>query len=394
MRNDAIGTKQGVPDTSADIVCLSHLRWNFVFQRPQHLMSRFAADHRVFFIEEPRFEDGPDRLELTEADSGVRVAVPIIAESRRRDPAQLVQVQRALLERLMHGERIRDYVLWFYTPMAVPLTRNLAPLAVVYDCMDELTGFAGAPAELGALEAELLEWADLVTTGGRSLFEAKRGRHANVHAFPSSIDAAHFAQARTGLPEPPDQAPLARPRIGFAGVIDERMDLGLVEGVARSRPDWQLVMLGPVAKIDPATLPRRPNIHWLGMKQYAELPRYFAGWQVGMLPFAHNAATRYISPTKTPEYLAAGLAVVSTSIRDVVTPYGDLGLCHVADDVPGFVAAIEAALREDAAARQLAADAFLGQGSWAETARRMRALMLQAASLGSAFGEAASGGAP
>ncbi len=380
MRHDAVGEARGTRQPPPpDIVCLSHLRWDFVFQRPQHLMTRLGADHRIFFVEEPRFEDGPEHLEVRQVEAGVRVAVPVVASWRRQDSSQLVPVQRALLDRLFHGERIRDYVLWFYTPMALPLCRRLAPLAVVYDCMDELSGFAGAPAALGALEAELLERADVVMTGGRSLYEAKRTRHANVHAFPSSVDVAHFVKARSRQADPPDQASIPTPRLGFAGVIDERMDLALVEDVARRRPDWHLVMLGPVAKIDPASLPRSPNIHWLGMKAYADLPRYFAGWQVGLLPFARNAATRYISPTKTPEYLAAGLAVVSTSIRDVVTPYGDRGLAHIADYAAGFVAAVEAALREDAAMRQPAADAFLGQGSWDQTTRRMRALMLEAA---------------
>jgi UDP-galactopyranose mutase len=396
MRHDIVGEARGTRQPPPpDIVCLSHLRWDFVFQRPQHLMTRLGADHRIFFVEEPRFEDGPEHLEVRQVEAGVHVAVPVVASWRRQDPGQLVPVQRALLDRLFHGERIRDYVLWYYTPMALPLCRRLAPLAVVYDCMDELSGFAGAPAALGALEAELLERADVVTTGGRSLYEAKRTRHANVHAFPSSVDVAHFAKARSGLADPPDQSAIPGPRLGFAGVIDERMDLALVEDVARRRPDWHLVMLGPVAKIDPASLPQLPNIHWLGMKSYADLPSYFAGWQVGLLPFARNAATRYISPTKTPEYLAAGLAVVSTSIRDVVTPYGDRGLAHIADDPAGFVAAVEAALREDAAIRRRAADAFLGQGSWDETTRRMRALMLEAARRRAFLGlGAAAGGGP
>src|SRR5690606_28943889 len=103
-------------------------------------------------------------------------------------------------------------------------------------------------------------------------------------------------------------------RIGYAGVIDERIDLVLLDQVARARPDYQFVMLGPIAKIDPATLPQRGNIHYLGSKKYADLPRYLAGWDVAMMPFALNDATRFISPTKTPEYLAAGRRVVSTAI--------------------------------------------------------------------------------
>jgi hypothetical protein len=278
----------------------------------------------------------------------------------------------------MRAEQIEDYVLWYYTPMALTFTRELAPAATVYDCMDELTGFAGAPPELVTLETELLSRADLVTTGGRSLYQAKRQRHHNVHAFPSSIDVAHFAQARLRAPDPADQANIPGPRLGFAGVIDERMDLDLLKQVAERRPGWQIVLLGPVCKIDPATLPRMPNFHYLGMKAYTALPSYLAGWDVGLLPFAQNDATRFISPTKTPEYLAAGLPVVSTSIRDVVMPYGDQGLVRIADGAPAFEAAIAQALDEGRCARLDEIDAFLAGGSWDETARLMRVLTLRA----------------
>jgi len=262
--------------------------------------------------------------------------------------------------------------------MALPLVRDLIaqPAAVVFDCMDELSGFAGAPPQMKALEAELLGVADLVTTGGRSLYEAKRDRHPNVHVFPSSIDQGHFARARGSCVDPPDQAAIPHPRLGFAGVIDERMDQALVRELAARRPEWQLVFLGPFAKIDPAAFPRLPNVHLLGTKSYAELPDYLAGWDVGLLPFAHNDATRFISPTKTPEYLAAGLPVVSTSIRDVVTPYGDSGLVRIADGAGAFEAAVAAALAEGRCARLAEVDALLGRGSWDQTAARMRALML------------------
>jgi glycosyltransferase involved in cell wall biosynthesis len=365
----------GDAPSSIDLVCLSHLRWNFVFQRPQHLMTRLAAHHRVFFVEEPRFEDGPDRLQLTEVEAGVNVAVPILAEWRRGTD-EAAAVQRALLRRLMRGERITDFVLWFLTPMALPLVRDLSPAAVVYDCMDELSSFAGAPLQMKTLESELLGLADLVTTGGRSLYEARRDRHPNVHAFPSSIDVPHFARARGACPDPADQQAIPHPRLGFAGVIDERMDLGLVRDLATRQPDWHLVFLGPFAKIDPETFPRLPNIHLLGMKAYGELPDYFAGWDVGLLPFAHNDATRFISPTKTPEYLAAGLPVVATAIRDVVTPYGDGGLVRIAEGPEAFQAAAAVAIAEGRCARQGAVDALLAGGSWDQTAARMRALML------------------
>ena len=241
--------------------------------------------------------------------------------------------------------------------------------------MDELSAFKGAPRALKDYETELLKRADLVFTGGQSLYEAKRDQHRNIYAFPSSIDAAHFAQARASRSEPADQAGIPHPRMGFFGVIDERMDVELLDAVAAARPDWHLVMIGPVVKIDPAELPCRDNIHYLGGKTYAELPLYLSGWDVALLPFARNESTRFISPTKTPEYLAAGRAVVSTSIRDVVRPYGEQNLVHIADTPAEFIAAIESALSEDTALRMQKVDPFLAQTSWDETWGRMAELI-------------------
>jgi len=358
-----------------NIVCVSHLRWDFVFQRPQHLLTRAARQGRVFYVEEPIAGDGPSRLTVVEREHGVRIVVPVL--DRESSPEARREFQAARLAALLHDEGVIEYVLWYYTPMALPVTADLTPRAVVYDCMDELSAFAGAPVALRDLEQALFRKADVVFTGGQSLFEAKRAQHHNVHAFPSSVDVAHFEQARTASAdqEPADQAAIARPRIGFFGVIDERMDYELLAGVASARPAWQLVLVGPTAKVDPASLPRRPNIHYLGAKPYAALPAYLAGWDVAMLPFARNDATRFISPTKTPEYLAAGKPVVSTSIRDVIRPYGQQGLARIADTVEDFVAAVDAALAEPRAERLRAADAFLTHTSWDGTWTRMRQLI-------------------
>jgi UDP-galactopyranose mutase len=315
-----------------NIVCVSHLRWDFVFQRPQHLLSRAAKDGLVLYVEEPIYADGEARIEVTAHSSGVMVAVPRLPHGLSGPKHDIVQAR--LLRGAIDTHVGPDYVLWYYTPMALPATTGLTAAAVVYDCMDELSAFAGAPRDLRAFEDELFRTADVVFTGGQSLYEAKRSRHANIHAFASSVDVAHFARARTWSGEPDDQASLPRPRLGFFGVIDERMDYPLLSGV------------GPTAKVDLASLPRPANIHYLGPKSYADLPAYIAGWDVAILPFARNDATRFISPTKTPEYLAAGKPVVSTSIRDVVRPYGQQGLARIADTVDEFVAAVEAALRE------------------------------------------------
>jgi UDP-galactopyranose mutase len=358
-----------------DLICLSHLRWNFVFQRPQQLMIRAARDRRVFFIEEPVFDApaGQPSVEIRQPDANVHVVVPHLAPGT--SDAASVTAQQDTVDELLRTFDVTEYVLWYWTPMSLRFTDHLTPAAVVYDCMDELAGFAGAPPALRTLEKQLMRHADVMFTGGVSLFEAKRSLHDNVHAFPSSVDAAHFARARRMTSEPEDQRALPRPRIGFFGVIDERMDIDLVAGVAERRPDWHLILIGPTCKIDPATLPSHDNIHYLGMKAYQQLPEYLGGWDVAMLPFARNDATRFISPTKTPEYLAAGCPVVSTSIRDVVRPYAELGLVHVADDPDGFVSAIEAAMKEDAFTRQAKVEACLAGNTWDATWSRMDTLI-------------------
>lgn len=375
IRIEWAGTRKphaAVPDRP-DLICLSHLRWRFVFQRPQHLMTRAARSRRVFFVEEPVEAAGAPRLVVERDPSGVYVAVPHVAPHVA--PESRARLQRAMLARLIADAGIVNGVFWYWTPMALPFTRGFDPIAVVFDCMDHLAGFAYAPRELADLERDLLSRADLVFTGGRSLYESRRGQHPDVHLFPSSVDVAHFAGARRGLSEPADQRRIPRPRLGYCGVIDERMDLDLIDGLAARRPDWQIVLVGPTAKIDPALLPRRPNVHLLGQRAYADLPAYLGGWDVALLPFARNDATRFISPTKTPEYLAAGRPVVSTSIRDVVSPYGELGLVRIADTVDAFTAAVDAALAGPAADWLARVDAFLAELSWDHTWDRMAALI-------------------
>ena len=352
-----------------DVICFSHLRWSFVFQRPQQLLHRCAREHRVYFVEEPEWTNEPSHLELSRPSEGVCVVVPHLKQGSPAAEA----VQAALLEELIAREHIRDHVLWYYTPMAVPIAVGLSPLAIVYDCMDQLSAFHGAPPELTAREQELFAQADVVFTGGHALYEAKQAQHANVHAFPSSVDVPHFARARAPQRDPEDQQWLMHPRLGFFGVIDERMDLELLAGVAAARLDWNFVLLGPVVKIDEQRLPRAANIHYLGGKSYQELPNYVSGWDVALLPFARNEATEFISPTKTPEYLAAGLPVVSTSIRDVVRPYEALGLVRVADSVWDFVEACDAALAEAPGPRTARADKFLSNLSWDRTWSEMAA---------------------
>jgi glycosyltransferase involved in cell wall biosynthesis len=358
-----------------DVLCFSHLRWNFVFQRPNHLMSQCANDRRVFFVEEPRWIErsgsaGSDgELELRRVGPQLYVVTPQLL--RGSDAAHR---QRELLEQMYEQHDIRLPIHWFYTPMALEFARDLPARLTVYDCMDELSGFRGAPPALQTLERELFRRARLVFTGGRSLFEAKRRLHADVHLFPSSVDVEHYRAARRSPPDPADQLAIPRPRLGYFGVIDERLDLELIERIARERPDWSVILLGPVVKIDPGTLPRLPNIHYLGQKGYEELPGYLAGWQVALMPFALNESTRFISPTKTLEYLAGGKAVVSTPIRDVISPYAEQGLVQVAER-DAFVTAIERALAGRASPDPAEVDAMLARTSWAQTWSEMAGLI-------------------
>ncbi len=354
-----------------DVVCFSHLRWDFVYQRPQHLMSRFARGSRVFFIEEPIHDAAEDRIDVINSESSVYRLIPHLSPEGGPVTGRVKNLLRDAFERFS----VDRYVNWFYTPMMLDLASGLQPQAIVYDCMDELSAFRGAPPELLQNERRLFEMADLVFTGGRSLYEAKKGRHPAVYAFPSSVDVAHFAKAREITVDADEQREVPHPRIGFAGVIDERMDLELLADVAGLKPDWHFIMIGPVVKISENDLPRKYNIHYLGMQPYEKLPAFLAGWDAAMMPFALNESTKFISPTKTPEYLAAGLGVVSTAITDVVTPYGEMGLVYIAHTAREFVAALDAAMHEDATTRNVRVDEFLKQNSWDKTFASMSELI-------------------
>ncbi|WP_414472929.1 glycosyltransferase family 1 protein [Microvirga sp. M2] len=359
------------------LVCFSHLRWDFVWQRPQHLLSRAAKHYNVLFVEEPIFKPGiKPHMDVTSRPQGVKVAVPILPEGLL--PEDILAEQHDLVETLIGREAHGARVFWYYTPMAMAFSSDFECDLCVYDNMDELSLFRGASQKLLDLETALFSRCDLVFTGGMSLYEAKKSRHRSVHGFPSSIDFGHFSQARSIEKDPGDQAHIPHPRLGFFGVVDERMDVNLLADVAELRPGWQFVMIGPVVKIDPATLPQRPNIHWLGGKHYSELPHYLSGWDVGFMNFALNEATKFISPTKTPEFLAAGVPVVSTPITDVVRPYGEKGLVEIARTAEEVVAKVETILTRPKEAWLAKVDRHLAQGSWDKTWSAMHRLMLDA----------------
>lgn len=355
-----------------DLLCFSHLRWNFVYQRPQHLLSRAGRQWRTWFWEEPIWDERT-WLEVRQLSNQICVIVPHIQHGTREEA--VVAQQRSWVDQFLSQHHIADYIAWYYTPMALSFTDHLQARLTVYDCMDELSAFRGAPPQLRNRERQLMQQADLIFTGGYSLFEAKRALHPAVYAFPSSIDYQHFAQARQGLTDPADQQSLPMPRIGFSGVIDERFDVELLRTVATRRPEWQFILVGPVVKIDPATLPQGPNLHYVGLKSYSDLPAYFSHWQAAILPFALNESTRFISPTKTPEYLSAGLPVISTPIQDVVTSYGRYSQVWIADSATAFEQAIERALANRSSLDWSSVDSFLHNHSWERTWSAMHELI-------------------
>ncbi len=380
----------GAPGT--DLLCFSHLRWHFVTQRPQHLLNQAAQHRRVFYWEEPvwhekaKTEGGSSArsyLEVLNEAGSVKVLTPHLTQGQNA-----CVEQRDLLNVFLQQNQISSFISWYYTPMALAFSSHLKADAVVYDCMDQLSNFQNAPPDLIVREKELMGIADVVFTGGLSLFEEKRHQHRNVHLFPSSVDVAHFASAKRMGRKDTDQAEIPGPRIGFYGVLDERFDLDLLASLALLRPKLHFVILGPVAKIDPASLPSSDNIHYLGSKRYDELPAYLAGWDVAILPFARNASTQFISPTKTPEYLAAGCPVVSTPIRDVVREYGDKGLVQIAATAEEFAAALDQALEPATETWKLAVQRKLADNSWESTWRAMSQLVDGALAKGRLYGKA------
>ncbi len=369
----------------AHLIVFSHLRWDFVYQRPQHLLSRIARTHPVIYIEEPVHSEESAHFEETGPAPGVVVLRPHTSVCEPGFHPDQIRVIQPLLAEFLRTNGIDETMAWFYTPMALPLLSTLDPSVVVYDCMDELASFKDAPQGMREQEQALMKCADIVFTGGVSLYEAKREMHRNLHCQPSAVDVDHFAPSRLDEFSPHAwqalslQAHLNRPRLGYFGVIDERMNLKLLAALADAHPQWSIVMVGPIAKIDPSTLPWRDNIHWLGPQPYGRLPYLVRDWDVCLMPFALNDATQYISPTKTLEYLAAEKPVVSTAVRDVVSLYGDV--VHIASTQADFIDLCGSVLALAERPRPLSRSAGshgVAHLSWHATAEAMLNLIHQA----------------
>lgn len=371
-----------------DLVVASHLRWSFVWQRPQQLLSRLARDRRILFVEEPLFTDSSSQEPVPSLQTvcdNVTVLAPRIP--RPAEEGAPIWADRELISKQVRSAmellRFRRKALWFYTPLPEFLLHAIQPDIVIYDVMDELANFKFAPPGLREQEARLLRRADVVFTGGASLYEAKKPFNPNTHLFASGVDEKHYAKACLPETEVPDFVrALPGPKAAYIGVIDERMDYDIIARMAAARPDVQFLMCGPVVKVDPKDLPRAPNLHYPGQQSYDQLPCILKGSDICLMPFARNDATKFISPTKTLEYMATHRPVVSTPIRDVERFYSDI--VYLADDADRFVAQIDAALNEtpaERARRRVREDKILAEHAWDAIAANMNRLMVRAFAL-------------
>lgn len=407
--------------TEPTILCLAHLGWDFVWQRPQHILSRLSDRYPVIYVNEPHIRnasqpdypaDGQPYLKPVAQDERISAYQPIFPDNpeiighwqetythvvqrligRMRGNGQLSGRAYSDTTRIAtpaktngatngaaHGTPVHrpgadgafpshrsPLILWFYTPQPYYMADQLDADLIVYDVMDELANFKNGTADLLAREAHLLQKADVVFTGGRSIYEARHGRHPNLHLYPSGVEPEHFAKAlRPDLQVAPEISHLQGPVLGYYGVIDERLDIELLRSLAESHPEWSIVMVGPVVKISESDLPRLPNIHYLGKQPYERLPEFLKRFDVCLMPFAMNKATQSISPTKTLEYMAAHKPIVSTPVPDVVATWSDV--VRIASDHEKFAAAVENMLKESAADREVRhrrEKAHLSRSTW------------------------------
>ena len=357
----------------SELIVLSHLRWDWVWQRPQQLVSRLgkSEERTTWFVEEPIQVAGElerNRLATAQTDGVTRVWLEIPEQGRH--VGFFDEVLPDYVEQLpqLVGPPGGERVVWIYTPLALELAEALNPTTLVYDVMDDLAAFKDAAPELVVRQRQALRRADVVFAGGRSLHRSvvKQGR-IDAQLLPSGVATEHYSSAVSA------ERGTGRPTAGYVGVLDERLDLDLIAGIAELLPEWEIRMIGPVIKIDPATLPQAPNIVYYGQQPYEELPGHMAELDVALMPFALNEATRSISPTKTLEYLASGLSVVSTRVPDVVADFDDV--VELRDDAHGFAEACRL-LRERAGSPQSdALRRILRRNSWDRIAKRMEALV-------------------
>lgn len=363
-----------VDPAQAPIVVFCHLSWDGVWQRPQQFLSRLAQTHPVLFVETycSDVPAGKVRTAPAPRHPNITVLQMHLPAARWHEGAFIDAERRRLLRTFLRTDaRFAAPVLWFYDPMAVvAFAGHCGERAIVYDCMDELSQFRGAPRELAERERLLLGVADVVFCGGRKMRDKRLPFNRNCHFYGTGVDCAHFGAARTAdLPVDPQIAALPGKVLGYFGVIDERIDYELLANLADALPQCSVAMVGPTAKVNPADFPQRPNLHWLGRRDYADLPAITKGFAVCLMPFALNEATEYINPTKALEYMAAGRPIVSTALDEVRTNFG--AVCRIARSHHEFIAHCAQEADHPNRARIRRGLALTAQNTWEAIAAQM-----------------------
>lgn len=366
------------------LLVFSHLRWGFACQRPQQLLSRLAGRWRVVVVEEPRHAPGAMRLEIFEAAPHLTVLTPHTPVDAEGFQDSQTAALKWLLRQYVDARGLHLDAIWLTTPMALPLANAMGADCLVYDCMEEPSAGSSTPMLVRQREAALMHQAALVLAGGPALFKVRKSLHTHAHCLPSGVDMAHFSPVKLKPTGPlvrrahELQSGLPRQRLGFAGIIDARLDLNIITALAESHPGWSLIMVGPIVGLDAARLPRRPNIHWLGPQSYELLPYLMAGWDLAMMPFVLDESTRFLNPVQALESMAAGLPVVGTPLLDVQALY--FPTVTIASP-EGFVAACEDVLAEgtlERCARLVDIARRAVRHSWEDTADTVHELLEEA----------------
>lgn len=370
------------PAEAAPIVAFCHLAWDGVWQRPQQLLSRLAARHPVLFVECYCAEVEPAALRshVAPGHPNVTVLQMLLPAARWADGDFIDAERRRLLQVFRRGDlgKFNDPILWFNDPMAVvAFAGHCGERAIVYDCMDELAQFHGAPPGIVDRERDLLLMADAVFCGGRKMRDKRKPYNPHCYFYGTGVDSEHFGRARSeALATDPAIAALTGKVLGYFGVIDERIDYELLARLADALPRCSIAMVGPTAKIDAAALPLRRNLHWLGRRDYADLPAITKGFSVCLMPFARNAATEFINPTKALEYMATGRPIVSTAIDEVRTNFGHV--CRIARSVGEFIAFCSDELERPSRLRVRRGLQLAAENTWEAITAEMDAHLLAA----------------
>jgi len=266
--------------------------------------------------------------------------LPGVAAAERLNRVVLAVWLRRLCRRL----GLDRPLLWTFLPNVNWLLGRLNERMVIYHCVDEYSEFSGVPKDvIVRMEQDLIRRADIVFTSAEKLCDERRQVNPRTYFIPHGVDVAHFSRALDPAIEVPEEIRrLAKPVIGFFGLLADWVDLDMIGALARARPQWSFALVGKV-QTDLGAVARLPNVHRLGQQPYTALPAYCRGFDVGLIPFRMNELTLRVNPLKLREYLAAGLPVVSTPLPEVVR-YN--GLVHIAVNEAGFLRAIDAALKE------------------------------------------------